>query len=513
MALGEVVPDLGGDAVRLVLGERPLLHERARVELADGLLGLDLGRHLRLRVGRLVGLVVAVAAVADQVDQDVVAELLAEREREPDRGDAGGDVVGVDVEDRDVEALGEVRGPARGARVVRVGGEADLVVGDQVQRAADGVAVQRLQVERLRDDALAREGRVAVQDDRHRGVGVQRRVGALARGLHRARGALDDRPDVLEVRRVGLQPHQHALLVAALVGALGAVVVLDVARAALRDRGHGLDRGRALELAEDRLVRAAQVVGEHVQPAAVGHADDDLARALDGGELDHLVEHRDGHVQALDRELLLAQVGLVHEALERVHLGQAAQQRDLLLRAERLAVGAGLDLLAQPDALAVRGDVLDLVGDRAAVGLAQVRDDVGQRLAGDAHAQDRGRDLGHDLGRQLQRLGIERGVALGLGAERVQPRGQVAVRAVGLDQRHRGLDGLQQLEVRLGGDGRRGLGLLGRQRRGGRGRRRRGRRRRRSPRRGRRRPARRSRARPAGRPRRPAGTGRTRRPG
>ena len=190
-----------------------------------------------------------------------MAELLAEREREPHRGDAGGDVVGVDVEDRDVEALREVRGPARRARVVRVGGEADLVVGDQVQRAADRVAVERLQVERLRDDALAREGRVAVQDDRHRGVGVQRRVRALARGLHRARGALDDRPDVLEVRRVGLQPHQHALLVAALVGALGAVVVLDVARAALRDRGHGLDRGRALELAEDRLVRAARGCG------------------------------------------------------------------------------------------------------------------------------------------------------------------------------------------------------------------------------------------------------------
>ena len=76
-----------------------------------------------------------------------------------------------------------------------------------------------------------------------------------------------------------------------------------------------------------------------------------------------------------------------------------------------------------------------------------MRDDVGQRLAGHADAQDRGRDLGHDLGRQLQRLGVERGVALGLGAERVQPRGEVAVRAVGLDQRHRGLDGLQQLEV------------------------------------------------------------------
>ena len=211
VAAREVVPDLGRDLVGLLLGERAVGHQRRRVELADRLLGLDLGRHLRLRVGRLVGLVVAVAAVADQVDQDVVAELLAEREREPHGRDARRDVVGVDVEDRDVEALREVRGPARGARVVRVGREADLVVRDQVQRAADRVAVERLQVERLRHHALAGEGGVAVQDDRHGGVGVQRRVRALARGLDRARGALDDRADVLEVRRVGLQPHEHAL--------------------------------------------------------------------------------------------------------------------------------------------------------------------------------------------------------------------------------------------------------------------------------------------------------------
>ena len=84
---------------------------------------------------------------------------------------------------------------------------------------------------------------------------------------------------------------------------------------------------------------AAEVVGEHVEPAAVGHADArPRARRAAADELDHLVEHRDRHVEALDRELLLAQVGLVHEALERVDLGQAAQQR-LLLVGGRAACG------------------------------------------------------------------------------------------------------------------------------------------------------------------------------
>ena len=270
---------------------------------------------------------------------------------------------------------------------------------------------------------------------------------ALARRLDRARGALDDRRDVLEVARVGLQPDDDRAVVGQLVGALGAVVVLDVAGAALRDRGHGLDRGGALELAEDRLVGAPEVVGEHVEPAAVRHADDDLARAVGGGELDHLVEHRDRHVQALDRELLLAQVGLVHEALERVDLGEPAQQRLLLLVGQRRAERARLDLLAQPGALAVRGDVLDLVGDRAAVGLAQVRQRVGERRARHVRAQDPRGDPLHDLRREAERLGVERRVALGLGAERVELRREVAVHAVRLQQRDRGLHGLQHRVV------------------------------------------------------------------
>ena len=78
--------------------------------------------------------------------------------------------------------------------------------------------------------------------DRHRRVGVLMGVRSLARGLRGARGALDDRRDILEVAWVGLQVHLDALAVRELVGALGAVVVLHVSRAALRDRRHRLER-------------------------------------------------------------------------------------------------------------------------------------------------------------------------------------------------------------------------------------------------------------------------------
>ena len=112
------LPDLLLELVGLLLGDRPLLGQPLGEELAHARVRLDLRVHLGLRVGGLVGLVVAVAAVADQVDQHVVAELLAEGEGQPHGGDARGDVVGVDVDDRDVEALGEVRRPLGRARLV-----------------------------------------------------------------------------------------------------------------------------------------------------------------------------------------------------------------------------------------------------------------------------------------------------------------------------------------------------------------------------------------------------------
>ena len=134
----------------------------------------------------------------------------------------------------------------------------------------------------------------------------------------------------------------------------------------------------------------------------------------------------------------------MHEALERVDLDQAFEQRGAFLACERRTEGSRLDVLAQPHALAVRGDVLDLVCDRPAVGLAQVRQRVGERPARHVHAQDARRNLRHQRGREADRLGFERGIALRLGAERVEPRREVTVRSERLQQSGGGLHGLKQ---------------------------------------------------------------------
>ena len=72
----------------------------------------------------------------------------------------------------------------------------------------------------------------------------------------------------------------------------------------------------------------------------------------------------------------------MQELLERLDLGQPLEQPALLLGRQRLPVGAGLDLLAQPDPLLVGRDVLDLVRHGAAVGGLEVGQRLGQRAAG-----------------------------------------------------------------------------------------------------------------------------------
>src|SRR5262245_20537847 len=98
--------------------------------------------------GWLVALVVPPAPVADEVNEEVAMEALPVQARQAHSGGAGGGIVRVDVQDGNLEAFGEVASVERRARLVRLGGEADLVVGDEVNRAASLVAGQPREVER-----------------------------------------------------------------------------------------------------------------------------------------------------------------------------------------------------------------------------------------------------------------------------------------------------------------------------------------------------------------------------
>ena len=117
------------------------------------------------------------------------------------------------------------------------------------------------------------------------------------------------------------------------------------------------------------------------------HPHHDLVRAARRRELDRLVEHRDQHVDALERELLLTEERAAQVLLEALDPGQALQQGAALLGGQRLPEASRLDRAPEPDALGVVGDVLDLVRDRPAVDLAQAWQRLEERVAFDVEPQ------------------------------------------------------------------------------------------------------------------------------
>ena len=153
-----------------------------------------------------------------------------------------------------------------------------------------------------------------------------------------------------------------------------AEVVLHVAGA--------LDRRRvdvALELPEDLVVALAHDVGQHVEPAAVGHAEDRAVEPAVGGRRQHLVEDGDRGLRALEPEALGADVLRGQEPLERLGRVQPLEEVAQLVRAE-LDLDP-LDLGLDPALLVGVLDVHVLDADRAAVRVAEHAEQVAERAS------------------------------------------------------------------------------------------------------------------------------------
>src|SRR5690606_9963771 len=361
----EAVLEVGLRRLVLLLGDVTAADERLRVQAAHRALVLDEAVHERLRHRRVVALVVSAATVADEVDDDVAVELLAVLEGELRGAHDRLGVVTVHVQDRRLDRLGDVGGVLRRARILRQRREADLVVDDDVDRAARAIRAQVRHLQRLDDDALAREGRVAVDEDRQP---RERPRGEFV--LLRADDALENAVDGLEVGGVRGQIDVDLRAVRTAEGALGADVVLHVAGSAL------VARERALELAEDLAVGLARDVRQHVEAAAVGHADRGAREACVGGAVDDAVEQRDQRLAAFERESLLADVLRLQEGLERLGLVELAEDAELLV-VVGLLVGS-LQLLLEPVALLVVSDVHVLDADGAAVRVAEHAENVAE---------------------------------------------------------------------------------------------------------------------------------------
>ena len=394
--------------------------ETVAPDLPRGGMRLDALVQQRLRVRRLIAFVVPVPAISHEVDQEIAAELRAVGHRNPHGGHARLRVVGVDMEDRHLETLRQVARESRGPRVGGIGGEADLVVHDDVQRAAHIVAGQVGEVERLGHHTLTRERGVAVNADRDHRLHVAH-GGRVGLALVCARVPLQHRIHDLEVARVRHERQMHHVAMPRDPGTIEAQVIFHIAGGRA-----GQVTVLALELGEDVVERLAEHVAEHIDAAAVRHGYGHVPcpgphRFLDGG-----VEHGHERVRPFDGKALEAHEGAPEEPLEPVDFSEAGEERLLLVAAQRARELFGGEHLAEPLTLLFGAAMHELHGEVAripvlqALGHVEAGAQVGkaQRLA--THMREVGFGDAVVLGRQFTRAGRRC-------AERVELHGEIAV--------------------------------------------------------------------------------------
>ena len=387
--------------------------------------------HQRLGERRLVAFVVAEAPVAEHIDDDRLGEFLPVFGRH-----LGGEhhcfrIVAVDVEDQRLDHFRDVGRIGRRARIARIGGEADLVVDDEMQRAAGLVALEVRQAEAFRHHALTGEGRVAVDQQRHHhGAVFRRRTVLVLLGAHFAeRHRIDD----FQMRRIRRQRQMHLVVVELAVGR-GAEMIFDVARAFDVVRR----RRAALELVEQNAVRLAHHLRQHVEAAAMRHAERDFAHAEIAAALDDLLERRDQRFAAVEAEALGAGELDVEIFLEAFGFDQLVENGALAFSGEGDFLVAAFDALLDPALLLGVRDVHELDAKRLAVGAAQNGDDLAHRREIEAeHLVEE--NLAVEIG-FLEAVGlrIEFGlVRLDRDLERIELGVEMAAHAVGADQHQR----------------------------------------------------------------------------
>jgi hypothetical protein len=249
--------------------------------------------------------------------------------------------------------VGRVMG---GARVLqRTGGEADLVVHHDMDRALGREAPRLRHVEGFHHHALAREGGVAMDDHGHDPLP---RLVAQAY-LACAHGALDHRCHDLEVR--GIEGQRQVQTPAGCLDVGGKTeVILHVAAAPVA-------AVPALELVGQLARRLAEDVHLHVQSAAVGHADHDLLQPAGAAPLHQRVQQRDQALRALQREALLPDVTVVQVALQALGGGQAFENGQARGMVEPEVTVHGLEALLQPALLRGGRKVHELRADAGTV--------------------------------------------------------------------------------------------------------------------------------------------------
>src|SRR5262249_19218272 len=130
---------------------------------------------------------------------------------------------------------------------------------------------------------------------------------------------------------------------------------------------------------KDGAVRLGHDLRQHVEAAAMRHADDDVADAERAATLDDLLQRRDHGFGAIEAEALGAGEFHIAEFFEALGFDQLVEDGALALAGKRDLLVRPLDALLDPAFLRGVGNVEEFDAERLTIGPAQNGDDFADR--------------------------------------------------------------------------------------------------------------------------------------
>ncbi len=168
--------------LRPVFGQQPVCNQASCVDCPRGLHLADTPIHLRLGHHRLIGLVVALASIADQVDDHIILEGQAIIEGQTGDEQNRIRVVSVDVKNGRLDQLGDLCAIQGRTRLLRMaGGEPDLIVDHHMDGATRAIGRRLGKIQGLGNHALTDEGGIAMDDHRQNQITALLLMPVLAR--------------------------------------------------------------------------------------------------------------------------------------------------------------------------------------------------------------------------------------------------------------------------------------------------------------------------------------------
>jgi hypothetical protein len=192
--------DLATNLLNFFFGNETRIEEAAREETTDGWVRIDFGVKGGLGKVRFVSLVVSVAAIADDIEDNVFMEFLAKFESQLDDGGGSQGIVSVDVKNRQTKSFAGSGTVAGGAGVIWQSSKCDLIIDDDVDGSARAVSFEAGKIDGFSDDALSDKSAVSMDQNGNYFFAL---YGVVPKALPGAGFSFHHRVDGLQVAGIG----------------------------------------------------------------------------------------------------------------------------------------------------------------------------------------------------------------------------------------------------------------------------------------------------------------------